>query len=219
MSIAIDWPTGVISVPQADLTSLGGGVYELDLETFRLALRALEATDDGMFFPPTHVHNPPVDIGGTTLAQVVLLINGYTVTFEDDQYAVNIVGGNSNVAPNVNVNQVSVRPGNSAGLITVVQGSGVTEQDKIDIAALVLAGIPALVPSAPQNAAAVGDLELENGETLADQVRLVRAFAAGDGDVPAGPGPYAFKNAAGDDTRIEGTYDGTTRTVTKADGA
>ena len=44
------------------------------------------------------------------------MINGYTVTFEDGQYAVNLVGANSNVGDRVNVNQVSVRSANSAGL-------------------------------------------------------------------------------------------------------
>jgi hypothetical protein len=44
------------------------------------------------------------------------MINNYTVTFEDGQYAVNLVGANSNIADVVNVNQVSVRSANSAGL-------------------------------------------------------------------------------------------------------
>jgi hypothetical protein len=120
--ISIDWPTRVIYVPLVALTPIGGGIYVLDLETFRFALRYLEGTDDGMFFPATHDHNPPVDIGGTTLAQVVLLINGYTVTFEDGEYAVSIVGGNSNVGQNVNVNRVSVRSSNSAGLVDAGAG-------------------------------------------------------------------------------------------------
>jgi len=48
---------------------------------------------------------------------VVEIINGYTVTFEDDSYAVNLVGANSNIADVVNLNTVSVRAANSAGLI------------------------------------------------------------------------------------------------------
>jgi hypothetical protein len=47
----------------------------------------------------------------------VVIVNGYTITYEDGQYAVNLVGANSNVADNVNVNQVSVRSANSAGLV------------------------------------------------------------------------------------------------------
>lgn len=135
--ISVDWPSRVIYVPLSALTNVSVGIYELDLDVFRAALRFLEATDDGMAFPATHNHNPPVDIGGLVLGQVVLLINSYTVTFEDGRYAVAIVGGNSNVGANVNVNQVSVRSNNSAGLQLVTAGSGVTAQDKQDIADLV----------------------------------------------------------------------------------
>jgi hypothetical protein len=57
-----------------------------------------------------------VSLGGLTYARVIEIINGYTITFEDGQYAVNLVGANSNVGDCVNVNQVSVRSANSAGL-------------------------------------------------------------------------------------------------------
>ena len=57
-----------------------------------------------------------MSVGGVILARVIQIINGYTVTFEDGQYAVNLVGANSNVGDVVNVNQVSVRSANSAGL-------------------------------------------------------------------------------------------------------
>jgi len=84
-------------------------------------LRDLEDSEEGMPFQRTHDHVAPIDVGGVTLARVVELINGYTVTFEDGQYAVNIVGGNSNIGDNVNVNQVSIRSANSAGLISNAQ--------------------------------------------------------------------------------------------------
>lgn len=117
----IDWSTKIISVLKADMTLIQATpteIRELDLNVFRLVLRDLEDGEEGISFLRTHDHNAPVDIGGVTLARVVELINGYTITFEDDQYAVNIVGGNSNVGDNVNVNQVSVRSFNSAGLVT-----------------------------------------------------------------------------------------------------
>ncbi len=135
MAITIAWGSRIIFVPQADLTQLGPTVYQLDIDAFRLRLKDLEDDEDGMVFPRTHNHNPPVTISGVTLGRVVEIINGYTVTFEDGQYAVNLVGANSNVADVVNLNQVSIRAQNSAGL--VVSGSGVTSQDKQDIAALV----------------------------------------------------------------------------------
>lgn len=133
MPISITWGTKVINVPQSYLTNLGGGIYELDLDQFRLDLKALEDDEEGMPFPDTHRHNTEVTLGGITLARTIEIINGYTVTFENLQYAVNAVGANSNIADVMNVNQVSLRTFNSAGLITVTSGSGVTEQDKDDI--------------------------------------------------------------------------------------
>lgn len=138
MPISVDWDDRIILVPQSYLTPLGGGVYELDVSQFRLDLKDLEDDEIGMIFPDTHRHNTEVSLAGLILARVVEIINGYTVTFEDGQYAVNIVGANSNIADVTNVNQVSVRSFNSAGLQVVTSGSGVTEQDKLDIAALVL---------------------------------------------------------------------------------
>jgi hypothetical protein len=134
MAISINWGTKVIYVPKSDLTSLGGNIYELDLDWFRLELKSLEDGEEGIVFPDTHTHNSPVTLGGATYAQVIEFINGYTITFEDGQYAVKAVGANSNVADVTNVNQVSLRTSNSAGLIVVTSGSGVTEQDKLDIA-------------------------------------------------------------------------------------
>jgi hypothetical protein len=119
VAITIDWPNGVISVPKADTTliqSTPTEIRQLNLDTFRLTLKDLEDSEEGMPWPKTHNHNTSVTVGGVTLARVVEIINGYTVTFEDGQYAVNLVGANSNVGDVVNVNQVSVRSANSAGL-------------------------------------------------------------------------------------------------------
>lgn len=117
MATSINWATKVITVLQADLTSLGGGIFELDLDTFRKDLKNLEDGEEGIIFDDTHKHSPPVTVGGISLARVVEIINGYTVTFEDLQYAVNLVGANTNLQDVANVNQVSIRAGNTAGLI------------------------------------------------------------------------------------------------------
>ena len=111
----------MIFVPKADLTlvqAVPTEIRELDLYQFHFWLLDYMDNEDGMPHPDTHIHNTEVDVGGLTLARVIQLINGYTVTFEDGQYAVNLVGANSNVGDNVNVNQVSVRSYNSAGLIS-----------------------------------------------------------------------------------------------------
>lgn len=119
MTISINWGTKVITVPKADTQLVQASpteIRQLDLNTFRLTLKELEGGETGMPYPNTHIHNPPVTVGGVTLARVIEIINGYTVTFEDGQYAVNLVGANSNVGDVTNVNQVSIRSANSAGL-------------------------------------------------------------------------------------------------------
>jgi hypothetical protein len=130
--ITINWLTKVISIPQADLTSLGGSSYALDVDAFRLQLKALEESEEGMIFPRTHNHNTSVNVGGITLSRVVEIINGYTITFENGSYSVLLSGANSNLLDVVNLNSVSIRSSNSAGLI--YSTSSLTEIDKTEIA-------------------------------------------------------------------------------------
>lgn len=61
---------------------------------------------------------------------IITLTNGYTVTFEDvgTPYAVQCVGANHNIGDVKNVNQVSLIVGNSAGLIQVTSGSGLSSE-------------------------------------------------------------------------------------------
>src|SRR3989344_9628668 len=108
MAISINWATSVINVPQACLTPLGGGVYELDVDIFRLQLKDIEDDAEGMPFTNTHIHNTEVTLGGLIFSRVFEIIAPYTVTFADGQYAVNLVGANNNISDKLNVNQVSV---------------------------------------------------------------------------------------------------------------
>ena len=117
MPISIDWATKIVTVPKDYLTFTGPGeVYEMDLDEFRLDLGSLQAAEDGIVFLDTHSHVAPIAIGSVVLARVVEMINDYTVTFESGSYAVNINGGNSNIADVSNVTQASIRPNNSVGL-------------------------------------------------------------------------------------------------------
>ena len=137
MTISVDWAnTKVISVEKTDLTlvqSVPQEIYDLDLDVFRLTLLDLQDDPDGRPWQKTYSHNTEVDLGGLTYARTIEILAPYTVTFEDGQYAVNLVGANSNVADRTNVNQVSIRPQNSAGLQIVAVGSGLTteEHDKL----------------------------------------------------------------------------------------
>lgn len=119
--ITVDWLTWVISVPKADMDLVVAGppeIYELDMDKFRKALREMEALPSGMPILKTHDHNTEVTIGPTTFARQVILLAPYTITFEDGQYAVRVVGANTNIEDVTNVNQVSVRLNNTAGLIS-----------------------------------------------------------------------------------------------------
>lgn len=125
MALSVDPLTFVISIPKADLSLIQTNpteIRELDLNLFRLDLKAWEADGDGLAggitFLKTHEHNTEVQLGGITYARVIEILSPYTITFEDGQYAVNLAGANSNVGDRINVNQVSVRSQNSAGLIS-----------------------------------------------------------------------------------------------------
>ena len=137
MAITIDWPNSIIHVPKADMTlvqSVPFELRELDTNWFRLELRKLEDDVDGRPWQRTHDHNADVTVGGITLVDVLIILAPYTITFEDGQYGVVLTGTNNNILERKNFNQVSVSPSNSAGYIQIETGSGVTEQDKLDIA-------------------------------------------------------------------------------------
>jgi hypothetical protein len=93
-------------------------IRELDIDVLRLTLRDLEDDPDGRPWPKTHIHATSVTLSGIDYARIVEILAPYSVTFEDGQYAVRFVGANTNVQDVTNVNQVSVRPNNSAGLIS-----------------------------------------------------------------------------------------------------
>jgi len=119
--ISIDWGTKVISIPKAYTTlvqATPAEIRDLPLNQFRLDLKALESSAEGMAHLKTHQHNTEILLGGIVYARTIEIISGYTVTFEDGNYAVNLTGANSNVGDVVNLNQVSIRSQNAAGLIS-----------------------------------------------------------------------------------------------------
>jgi len=136
MAITINWGTFVINVPRNDMLLIQSSpteVRELNINNFRLSLKDLEDDEAGIVFPKTHDHNPSVTVSGVQLARVVEILDPYTITFEDGQYAVNLVGANSNIADKTNVNQVSVRSANSAGLIQTREIEYSSFQNRVSI--------------------------------------------------------------------------------------
>ena len=201
MAISITWGTKVINIPKADTTLIQSGppeIRELNINNFRAVLNDLQDSEEGMSHPTTHVHGPPLTVGGVALARTVEIVNGYTVTFESGAYQVNLVGANNNVADVVNMNAVAVRSANSAGLIQV--GSGVEEQDKIDIAELVL------------------NDAIEGAQTLRQGFRIMYAVLAGKASGGGGT-TIAFRDLVDYKDRVVATVDNDgNRTAVVVDG-
>jgi hypothetical protein len=169
VAITVDWGAKVISVPQVYLSFIGGTLYELDVEQFFRDLRDIEDSEEGVVYPAIIRHATEVTLGGVTYARAVEIINGYTVTFENGSYRVRLAGANNNIGDVTNLNYVSVLAQNSAGLQVVVQGSGVTQQDKDDIVAGVYAHQDAGIVKG-MDADVIDDLALDTtaGQELAD---------------------------------------------------
>ena len=140
MAISVDWATKIVTVPKADTTLVSAGPPEIrDYDVFAklwTELKAIEDDEVGIPFVDTQSHILPTTLGGVTFSDGVRIINGFTVTFEAGAYQVNCKGANHNVLDVGNMNATALRSSNSAGLITA--GSGVTAQDKIDIAETLL---------------------------------------------------------------------------------
>lgn len=126
MAVSIDPATFIITVPKADLTLIGGTLYELDTDTFRLELKALEDDVQGIVMTKTHDHNTEYTVASVTYARSIQILPPYSIEFEDGMYTVRLVGSNNNIfdvgAGILVQNMVQVIPGNSAGLITVATG-------------------------------------------------------------------------------------------------
>lgn len=135
--ISIDPLTYVITVPRADLTLVSGTLYNHNTDTFRRELKDWEDSEQGITHPKTHNHSTSVEIVGVTYARGIIILPPYSIEYENGQYTVILDGSNNNIFDVANgilvQNQVQVIPSNSAGLQIVNVGSGVTEQDKVDI--------------------------------------------------------------------------------------
>ena len=119
MTYAVNWSTRVITIPKADtiFVSSPPEIRSLSVTTLWQNLIDLQDDEAGLPHPDIVLNTPPLTVAGVTLARVVQVINGYTITFEDGLWSVNILGGNSNLSDVVNKNQVGMNTGNSAGFV------------------------------------------------------------------------------------------------------
>jgi hypothetical protein len=218
MAISIDWGAKVINVPQGDLTPLGGSLYELDVDAFRLTLKDLEDDEAGIVFEDTHRHNTEATLSGTTFARQVELINGYTVTFQNGSYRVRLSGANNNITDVANLNSVSLLSTNSAGLIV---GAGA---DPVDVAVAVwdreLKGSTHNIPTSAGrrlrqlNAASLAFEGEISGTPTATEIPL-DSGASTENDFYR-PGLVVIESSFGVQFARISAYDGGTKTLTLA---
>ena len=192
MAISVDY-TGArfcINVPQSDLTLISGTLYEHDTDAFWDEVKAWEASHIGIVFEDMQSYNAPYTVFGTTYAPKVEILNEtnssntdlYQVCYvPDTAYSVRLVGSNNNIADVQNLilknTTTQVIPGNAAGLIY-------GQLTAADVAQLF-------------------NYVVEGTETFAEQMRLIRADAAGK-IVQAGDGSYNIRDAADSKNRITG---------------
>jgi hypothetical protein len=196
MAVSVNWITGEITVPRADMPIIQASpeVRQLDTSAFFTELKDLEASEEGAPWPDTQQHFVSYTISGVTYAEAILIIPPYFITFEDGTYAVSLTGSNNNIIDVTTQNQVSVLSQNSAGLIDVP----ITEVDKQDLIDRVFSRV------------------IESGETFEQALRLIRAEAAGS--ITKVGTEHRIKSVDGLTDRIIANADENGRTVTATDG-
>lgn len=123
MAITIDPGTRNIIVQQSDLTFISGTLYAHDTDAFRHQVNEMMDDEAYVWLPDWVRRFPPVTVAGTTFAQTLEMINGFSIEYDDTPgpYSVRLEGSNNNffdVEAGVLVqNTVSVISTNSAGLL------------------------------------------------------------------------------------------------------
>ena len=135
MTISVDGPAQVITVPKADTVltgtdpTTGRELRTYDTDTFHVELREWGDTEAGRAWAgggfPTHTYQTNI-LGSITYAPTLEVLSPWRVTFEDGTYQVTIEGTNNNIHLVATVNQVQIVPTNSAGLQLVSSGSGLS---------------------------------------------------------------------------------------------
>jgi len=205
MALSVDPSTYIIYVPKSDLTlvqSTPTEIRELNLNEFRLDLKDWEDSPEGIIHPKTNDHNTEVTLGGLTYARVIEILDPYSVTFEDGQYAVNLVGANSNVGDKVNVNQVSVRSANSAGLISspAIEFNSFNNRVAVDLNSSYSGTIyPIGTDSAPVN-------NLTDAKTIADYRGLTTYYLYSDVSIIHNSIDFSNSKFVGESRKITNIY-------------
>lgn len=121
MAYSVDWVAKVFTIPQSDLTFLGGNNYSLSLVDVHKELRRLEwGFVDGLWAQLIAKWYETVTLSGVDKTPSVEIINGYTFNFTGSNYNVILSAYDNNLvdvyAPS---NGISILGNNSVGKQTV----------------------------------------------------------------------------------------------------
>ena len=140
MAISVDWPAAVVLIPKADTVLVGTDpisgreIRSFDTDAFHEELREQEESEAGRAYPITHLWNAEVSLGGVNYNPQFLTVNNYQFEFEDGTYRVVFTNTNNDIADFSVVNNVSIQPGNSAGLQKVSTGGGLSPGEQGQLA-------------------------------------------------------------------------------------
>lgn len=107
--LVIDWPNAIIYIQPGYLTLVSASptlIYSLDVDQFRLDLKALEDDEQGIAWPDTHLHESDQSLSGIDYPPFVEIINGYRIVFLPELssggaiakgYVVRLLNANSNI--------------------------------------------------------------------------------------------------------------------------
>lgn len=183
---SVNWITGEITILKSDpamtqIQATPTEIYQLDTEAFRLDLKVLEATADGMPWPDTHIHATEVTLSGVTYARFFEIIPPYFVTFEapvgmGDFYRVDLVGSNNNIADVKTTNGVSLVSQNSAGLIKVTSNvSGLTASESaalLNVQSYLVGGREYLLPADSSDGDGWQRIQRDENDVIIDRYNL-----------------------------------------------
>jgi hypothetical protein len=135
MAYSVNWNSKIVTVPKADMTQISASpeIYELNLISFWAAIHDIQDSE-GMPYLDIMRSNAPVVLSGVTYARSIEVINGYKIEFENGPYQVNLNGANSNLLDARVQNNVSLNASNSAGLVVVTSGSGLSLSEQAALA-------------------------------------------------------------------------------------
>ena len=126
MAYSVNWVTKIVTIPQSDLTLLGGNNYELSLVDTHYELRRLEWDFiGGLWAEQIARFYETVTLSGIPKSPSVEIINGYTFNFTGSNYNVILTDYDNNLIDvYIPSNGISILGNNSVGRQTINTGSG-----------------------------------------------------------------------------------------------